>query len=117
VLDHEQGPVRCRLVGDYVDDAELPADLRSHAGEVVRPKLVAQYLDDRYEDEEREFKVLLHDKSLVTVQGRCLKYLQNPSSTTDLGSYAVLSQFRGQEVIVALFPVSEVTGVFRGKLE
>jgi hypothetical protein len=37
--------VGCSLVGDYVDDAECPTNPAVHRSEVVRPQVVANYLD------------------------------------------------------------------------
>ena len=62
------------------------------------------------------FTVLLRDKRTVTVHGHALKYVQNASDPTDLGSYAILSRVGGAEVIVALVRVSEVIGVFCGDI-
>ena len=62
------------------------------------------------------FTVLLRDKRTVTVFGHALKYVQNASNPTDYGSYGILSRVGGAEVIVALFRVSEVTGVFSGDI-
>lgn len=62
------------------------------------------------------FTVLLRDKRTVTVFGHALKYVQNASNQTDYGSYGILSRAAGIEVLVALFRVSEVIGVFSGDL-
>jgi hypothetical protein len=63
------------------------------------------------------FTVLLRDKRTVTVYGHALKYLQGMASNpNDAGSYGVLARSGDSEVLVALFRVSEVTGVFTGDL-
>jgi len=62
------------------------------------------------------FTVLLRDKRSVTVFGHSLKYVQNASNETDYGSYGILSRTDSGEVLVALFRVSEVIGVFSGDL-
>jgi hypothetical protein len=62
------------------------------------------------------FTVLLRDNRTVTVFGHALKYVQNASNSTDYGSYGILSHADGGEVIVALFRVSEVIGVFSGDI-
>ncbi len=62
------------------------------------------------------FTVLLRDKRTVMVYGHALKYVQNASNTTDYGSYGILSRTDGGEVLVALFRVSEVIGVFSGDI-
>lgn len=62
------------------------------------------------------FTVLLRDNRTVAVFGHSLKYIPNASNSTDHGSYGVLSHADGGEVVVALFRVSEVIGVFSGDL-
>jgi hypothetical protein len=62
------------------------------------------------------FTVLLRDQRTVTVHGHALKYIQNASNQTDYGSYGILARGSGGEVLVALFRVSEVIGVFSGDL-
>ena len=63
------------------------------------------------------FTVLLRDKRTVTVFGHALKYVQGTHlNPNDSGSYGILSQTGGVEVIVALFRASEVIGVFNGEL-
>jgi hypothetical protein len=62
------------------------------------------------------FTVLLRDNRTVSVTGHALKYLQNASNPSDFGSYGILSHVGGAEVLVALFPVKEVTGVFIGEI-
>jgi hypothetical protein len=65
----------------------------------------------------KDFTVLLRDNRIVTVRGHSLKYVQNPSNPSDLGSYGVLARVGEDEVCVALFRVSEVTGIFNGHLQ
>jgi hypothetical protein len=115
--------VGCQLVAEYVDEAEIPADLAPGtngpvpSGQVVRPRVVADYLDQWAPDEgAKDFVVLLRDSRAVTVRGHGLKYVENPSNPADFGSYAVLGRSAGEEVVVALFRVSEVTGIFNGDL-
>ncbi len=60
------------------------------------------------------FTVLLRDKRTVTVSGHALKYVQNASNPIDSGSYGILSRTDSGEVLVALFNVAEVIGVFSG---
>jgi hypothetical protein len=106
----------CSLVGEYVDEGELPEAPRAKA-EVERPRLVASYLDLWGRDDgTKEFTVLLRDRRTVTVRGHALKYLQIASNPTDCGSYGVLLRSGESEILVALFRVSEVTGVFSGNI-
>jgi hypothetical protein len=66
--------------------------------------------------EGNRFTVLLRDQRTVTVFGHTLQYVQNTANPTDHGSYGILSRADGTEVLVALFRVSEVIGVFSGDL-
>lgn len=63
------------------------------------------------------FTVLLRDKRTVTVSGHALKYVQNATNQTDSGSYGILSRTDSGEVLVALFNVAEVIGVFSGDVD
>ncbi len=62
------------------------------------------------------FTVLLRDKRTVTVIGHSLKYLQNASDHADNGSHGILSRMDSGEVLVGLFRVSDVIGVFSGDI-
>ena len=63
-----------------------------------------------------KFTVLLRDNRTVTVYGHTLRYVPHAAAPADAGSYGVVSRVDGAEVLVALFPLSEVRGVFRGDL-
>lgn len=67
-------------------------------------------------DDGNRFTVLMRDRRTVTVYGHALKYVPNGSNQTDHGSYGILSHSNGGEVLVALFRVSEVIGVFSGDI-
>ena len=45
-----------------------------------------------------------------------LQYVQNSSNQTDYGSYGILSRTDRGAVLMALFRVSEVIGVFSGDI-
>jgi hypothetical protein len=63
------------------------------------------------------FTVLLRDKRTVTVFGHAVKYVPGmQSNPNDSGSYGILARAGGDEVLVALFQVTEVIGVFSGDL-
>ena len=110
--------VRCQMVGEFVHEAEVPADLLGTSGEVCRTEIVASYCDDGIRDEAvKDFTVLLRDNRVVTVQGSGLRYLQNPGNPSDYGSYAILGPGGEGAVVVALFRVSEVTGIFSGAMD
>jgi len=107
--------VRCLLVGEYVDEAELPANLTFHPGEVVRPQVVANYLDLWGKDDGKEFTVLLKDGRVVAVHGQSLKLLPG-SQTGDGLVYGIVTQIAGEEVFVAFFKSSEIVGIFHGEI-
>ncbi len=80
-----------------------------------------QQLDMRFSrssaGEGSRFTVLLRDKRTVTVFGHAVQYVPGmQSNSNDSGSYGILSRVGGTEVLVALFRVSEVIGVFSGDL-
>ncbi len=89
----------------YVSYSNTPSDQR------LELRFSRSSFNDR-----RRFTVLLRDKRTVTVFGHALKYVQNASNSTDSGSYGILSRADGGEVLVALFRVSEVVGVFSGEI-
>ena len=106
----------CLVVGEYVDEAEVPANLQTHRGEPVRPRMVASYLDLWGRDDgAKEFTVLLKDGRVVAVRGHGLKQLP-ASAPGEGGSYAVVVRSAGEEVLVALFSSSDVVGIFHGEL-
>jgi hypothetical protein len=45
MTNYTNAEVSCQLVGEYVNEAELPANVTCHRGEVVRPQVVANYVD------------------------------------------------------------------------
>lgn len=122
MTSHTNADAGCLLVGEFVEEAELPEALASLGNALpskarVERRLVASYLDlGSRDDGIKDFTVLLHDKRIVTVRGHALQYVQNASNPTDCGSYGVLLHGGEGAVLVALFRVSEVTGVFSGNL-
>jgi hypothetical protein len=38
--------VDCLLIGEYVDEADVPPNLQVYRGEVARPEVVAVFVDD-----------------------------------------------------------------------
>ena len=114
--DPANATLSCQLIGEYVDEAELPANLAHHRGEVVRPRVVADHLDLwGRENGFKEFTVLLQDGRTVAVRGQDLRLI--PSAETGQGQhYGVLARTGSEEVLVALFKTSEVVGIFHGAL-
>lgn len=45
MTNHVKASAGCLLVGEFVDEAEIPADLVYHRGEVVRPRLAGDFVD------------------------------------------------------------------------
>jgi hypothetical protein len=66
--------------------------------------------------EENRFIVLLGDQRTITVSGHALTYVPG-AHPNDQGSYGILSRTPSGEVLVALFRVTEVIGVFRGDIQ
>ncbi len=117
MANHTGANVGCLVVGEYVDEAELPLPLvnPNKVSQVERPRVVATYLDLWSKDDgDKEFTVLLNDKRVLTVRGHGLQYIQNPSNPSDYGSYAILARTGSEDVVVALFRVAEVSGIFSG---
>src|SRR5947208_2320343 len=108
--------VKCRLVGEFIDDATDTATTPTSAkpparGENVRARMVGEFVDEaetRPPVRVRKFVVLFKDKRTVTVRGTALKYVPNGDS----GSYGVVTQDAGHEAYVALFQVADLSGIF-----
>lgn len=107
--------IGCSLVGEYVDEGECPTTLTARGGEVVRPQVVANFVDDSGNDDGlREFTVLLKDGRVVAVRGHSLKHLAHTIPGED--TYSVVVRTGGEEVLVALFKSADVAGVFHGEV-
>jgi hypothetical protein len=105
--------VDCQMVGEFVAEAEVPPDLVGTSGEVCPTQIVADYTDFGIPNHAvKEFTVLLRDNRIVTVRGSGLKYIRKVTHE----SYAIVAPATGGEVIVALFPIGMVTGIFSGEL-
>ncbi len=50
MTNESRADVSCPLVAEYVDEAEIPANFAYHQGEVIRPQVVAVYVDDGLEN-------------------------------------------------------------------
>jgi hypothetical protein len=114
--------VDCRLVGEYVDEAETPPVVGERSaplplGEAVKTNVVATYCDVWSPHEEaREFTVLLRDKREITVRGHAVRYLPGNPASSDAGSYGVVVRGGEGEVFVALFQAGDVIGIFNGNM-
>ncbi len=102
----------CLLVGEYVDEAECPANRAFHQGEVVRPHVVANFLDLWGRDDGmREFTVLLKDGRVIVVRGHSLK-----SELPRASVFSIVVRIGEEEAIVALFKSDDVSGIFHGEV-
>jgi hypothetical protein len=105
----------CQLVGEYVDEGEIPTDATPHGGEVVRTHIVANTLDVWGQDDGlREFTVLLNDGRVIAVRGHSLKHSPHPIAGQDV--YSIVIRSSGAEVLVALFKSADVAGIFHGDM-
>jgi hypothetical protein len=105
----------CLLVGEYVDEAEAPAEPIARQGEVVRPRVVGDYVDLWVHDDGlREFTVLLKDGREVAVRGHGLKHEPHPQGGQ--GVYSIVVRTAAEEVLVALFTTQDVSGIFCGEV-
>lgn len=115
MTNHVNATVGCLLVGEYVDEAECPANLAVHGGEVVRPQVVANFLDLWARDDGmREFTVLLKDGRVVAIRGHSLKHAPHPVAGQDV--YSIVVRTSGEDVLVALFKSADVAGIFHGNM-
>lgn len=104
--------VDCQLVGDYVDEAQCPANPTPNRSEVVRTQFVANYMDVWGRDDGmREFTVLFKDGRTLVVRGHSLKH-ELPHASV----YSIIARFGGAEAIVALFDSHDIVGIFQGEL-
>jgi hypothetical protein len=105
----------CLLIGEYVDEAEAPVEPVAHHGEVVRARVVGDYVDLwAHDDGLREFTVLLKDGREVAVRGHSLKHEAQSQGRQDV--YSVVIRTAAEEVLVALFTSNDVSGIFCGEV-
>lgn len=103
----------CVIVGDFTENGNPKGIAAVSIAEVVRPIMVGDFVESALPHNfEREFKILLHDRRVVTVFGRDLKYIASEG-----GTYAVVTRSKGEEITIALFPAKEVEGIFSGELQ
>src|SRR2546423_15545422 len=113
MTNHVNATVGCLLVGEYVDEAECPTDLAFHQGEVVRPQVVANYLDLWARDDgTREFTVLLKDGRVIAVRGHGLKH--EPHALAGQDVFSIVVRTMTEEVLIAVFKSADVAGIFYG---
>ena len=109
----------CLYAGEFVSENELPVPTGpASEGRVQETEYVGTFVDYWPGDLAlTDFRVLLRDNRVVMVRGHAVQYLPKPSSPSDVASYGILGRIAGQEVLVALFRASEVTGIFAGAME
>jgi hypothetical protein len=106
-----------QYLGEFIDSVPPRTGEVPRYGQADQPAVHAEYVDTApREDSEKTFKVLLRERGIVIVRGYRLDYLPNTANSADPGSYAILSRADGRETTVALFRVSEVTGIFSGEM-
>src|SRR5438067_292499 len=112
---HGEARADCHVVGEYIDEADMPADGTYHRGESVRTHVVADFVDVwECHGGTREFTVLLTDGRVVAVRGHGLKREPNGQEGQDV--YSVVVHSGNEEVVVAIFKSQDVSGIFCGEL-
>lgn len=113
--------IGCQMVGEYIDEGAIPEEF-SHLKKYARCEtdlthFVGEYVDaDGVAEDEREFQVLLTDQRVIRIRGHCLTFVENKANPQDFGSYGITRRKGNSEMLVALFRVVEVRGVFTGEL-
>jgi hypothetical protein len=106
----------CQFIGEYVDAADLSSKPALGRGEVVRPKIVADYLENWGQDQSfKEFTILLKDGRVVAVRGHGLKHMP-ANGAVEIDCFGIYVRSGDQETIVGLFKSLEVVGIFHGEL-
>jgi hypothetical protein len=106
----------CLLVAEYVDDLGEPTGSQVSIAQVVPTRAVASYLDmGSAGGVVREFTILLKDDRIVSVRGEGLRLF--PCAVPGGGgSYGIVAHAGGEEILVALFSIPEVVGIFSGEI-
>src|SRR5690242_3914033 len=106
----------CSLVAEYVDDPGEPTGAPVALGHVVPTRAVASYLDvGSTGGVIRDFTILLKDERIVTVRGEGLRLFPSAAPGGG-GSYGIIAHAGGEEVLIALFSIPEVVGIFSGEI-
>jgi hypothetical protein len=117
MANDENATAGCLLVGEYLDEGEVPAgfELRQK-GEVVRPRVVGNYVDHGTNEGTgvKDFTVLLKQIGTIKVRGHKLKWLQSRHGAEGGGVFAIVQQSPAGEVIVAMFRNHDVQAIFSG---
>lgn len=105
---------KCRLVGEFTDEGQVPPGLAPSAGETVRTSAMHTFVEyGGPHSEAQPFTVLLAGGEIATVRGHALKVLE-PAHAGGSSHYAIVERRGGEEVIVGLFGTAHVRGVFSG---
>jgi hypothetical protein len=120
---HASVNIDCLIVGEFVDEAELPTDLAFHRGEVVRPQVVGNFLDVWASAEDiKEFTVLLRTSAassenqpvhVFKVRGYRLERVA-PKGEGEYSWLGILAGPGEKDVYAALFPSGSVIAAFCG---
>ena len=119
MIQQVNGEIDCTYAGEFRDEAELSAEF-SHLkktqilGSEIPPTYPAGSFDDfQSETTKKDFTILLKDARVVTVRGDALRVREAPQHDS---LYEITSTVGKKEVVVALFNVLDVFGVFNGKI-
>lgn len=114
--DHAAENAGVLLVAEYVDDSGQPTGAPIAVGQGVPTRAVASYLDMANAGGGIiDFTVLLKDERIVSVRGEGLRVY--PSSVPGGGgSYGIIAHAGGEEILIALFSIPEVVGIFSGEI-
>src|SRR5262245_26845078 len=114
--------VECELIGEFTDDASAlrsTSEMLASNGEIVSTNILAEFTDDaavQFSETAaaRNFVVLLKSYShAITVRGHEVNYLSQEKMGSAT-SFAIVAREGDEEIIVAMFPMSEVIGIYEG---
>lgn len=114
--EHTAENTGCLLVAEYVDDSGAATEAQVTLAQDVGTNVVASYIDIGVVGAGvRDFTILLKDDRIVSVRGDGLRLFASPVPGGG-GSYGVITHADGEEVLVALFSIPEVVGIFSGEI-
>src|SRR5690349_8600737 len=99
MLNSREPLTPCVIVGDFIENGNPDGLAAVSIAEIPPTIMVGDFVESgRPSTAEREFKVLLHDRRVVTVLGRDLRYIASEG-----GTYAVVTRSGGEEITIAFF--------------
>src|SRR4051812_35756640 len=98
----------CLMLGEFVDQAEVPSGVTFHEGVPDLPSSITEFVDNwSVGDGTKEFTVLLHDGRVVAVRGHGLKHMP-AGAAGEPDTYGIVVRAAEREELVGLFRTSEV---------